>query len=418
MIGLRALTAAVAGAAVLGSVGAGVTAYAFRGAPDGAFPYAGLVAGANGILYGTASTGGSEPCHCGIAFSLTHAGGGLTETVLHAFAGGADGAQPLADLATDATGALYGTTFKGGSACECGTVFKLTPTGDRYVERVLYAFAGGNDGAFPQGGVTFGADGALYGTTTEGGSAGAGTAFRLQRTGSHYRETIVHTFLGMGAGDGSKPVGDLIAVGDTLYGVTENGGSNGAGTVFALARSGSTFGERLLYAFGYGAGGTQYPGAGLVAGKHGTFFGTTQQGGHYGNGIVYALVRKKSGYLEHAIHAFSYTIDGAQPIGLTIAADGTMYGTTMHGAGIGSNACAYPYGCGTVFRLKPTAAGYVFTTLHRFQGGGDGAVPEAEPILSGAMLYGTTRNGGGVARRACVAMGTRPGCGTVFMVRP
>jgi len=418
MIGLRALAAVVTGAAVLGSAGAGVTAYAFKGAPDGALPYAGLVAGVNGTLYGTASAGGNAPCHCGVVFSLTRAGNDLTETVLHAFTGGTDGAQPLADLVSDATGALYGTTFKGGSACACGTVFKLTPAGGRYVEHVLYAFAGGSDGAFPQGGVTFGADGALYGTTTEGGSAGAGTAFRLEGSGSHYRETIVHTFLGMSSGDGSKPVGDLIAVGETLYGVTENGGSNGAGTVYGLTRSGSTFSERLLYTFGYGAGGTQYPGAGLVAGNRGTFFGTTQQGGHDDNGIVYVLVPTKAGYSEHAIHTFGYTIDGAQPIGLTIAADGTLYGTTMHGAGIGSNGCAYPNGCGTVFRLKPSGDGYAFTTLHRFQGGGDGAEPKAGPILSDGTLYGTTRNGGGIVRRACVAMGTRPGCGTVFAVRP
>ncbi len=69
MIGLRVLMTAVAGVTLLGSAGAGATTYAFKGAPDGAFPYAGLVAGANGTLYGTASAGGSEPCHCGIAFS-------------------------------------------------------------------------------------------------------------------------------------------------------------------------------------------------------------------------------------------------------------------------------------------------------------------------------------------------------------
>ena len=97
-----------------------------------------------------------------------------TETVLYSFKGGIDGAGPRAGLIFDANGALYGTTCEGGTA-GYGTVFKLTPPTagkTQWTETVLHRFPGGSDGARPSAGLICDSNGALYGTTEEGGISG------------------------------------------------------------------------------------------------------------------------------------------------------------------------------------------------------------------------------------------------------
>ena len=110
-----------------------------------------------------------------------------TFQVIHTFAG-VDGAKPYAGPSIDHGGNLYGTTSSGGnfsgscSALEgCGTVFNLTRVGASWILHPLYAFAGGGDGATPTGRVTFGPDGALYGTTAQGGDEGGNCALDAAR---------------------------------------------------------------------------------------------------------------------------------------------------------------------------------------------------------------------------------------------
>jgi uncharacterized repeat protein (TIGR03803 family) len=153
--------------------------HAFGG--DGTTPEAGLIADASGALYGTTAQDGVFKLTPPGA-----TGGPWTETVLYSFIGGGDGAAPVAGLIADASGALYGTTQAGGgTGCAgglgCGTVFKLTPpttTGGTWTESVLYSFTGGTDGANPVAGLIADTSGALYGTT-EGGGSGGGTVFKL-----------------------------------------------------------------------------------------------------------------------------------------------------------------------------------------------------------------------------------------------
>jgi uncharacterized repeat protein (TIGR03803 family) len=166
--------------------------YLFKGGTDGAFPMAGLIIDARGALYGTTLGGGNSTCNangCGTVFKLSppSAGGKLwTETVLYRFRGGTDGFGPLAGLLPGANRVLYGTTGFSGTGCECGTVFKLSPPaagGKPWTETVLYRFRGGRDGARPAAGLVADATGALYGTTQEGGTgcddAGCGTVFKV-----------------------------------------------------------------------------------------------------------------------------------------------------------------------------------------------------------------------------------------------
>jgi uncharacterized repeat protein (TIGR03803 family) len=152
--------------------------YAFKGRSDGAAPYAGLIADDKGNLYGTTEIGGGTGCYnqmgCGTVFKLAADG---TETVLHAFAGGADGSVPFAGLVADRQGNLYGTTYRGGgTGCDgdgCGT------------ETVLHAFTGGNDGAWPYASLILDKHGNLFGTASAGnggcGSFGCGVVFELKK---------------------------------------------------------------------------------------------------------------------------------------------------------------------------------------------------------------------------------------------
>jgi uncharacterized repeat protein (TIGR03803 family) len=137
---------------------------------DGLGSAAGLIPGSDGNYYGTALAGGST--NDGTVFMITPAG---VETVVYSFAGGSDGESPKATLLLASDGNFYGTTQFGGTG-HSGTAFKLTPQG---VETVLYSFTGGSDGAIPRGDLVQGSDGALYGTTFSGGTSGRGVVFRL-----------------------------------------------------------------------------------------------------------------------------------------------------------------------------------------------------------------------------------------------
>jgi uncharacterized repeat protein (TIGR03803 family) len=139
--------------------------YRFQGVNDGAGP-SGLVTDAAGALYGTTVKGGRFGK--GTAFKLTPTGSTYAETVLHHFTGLNDGQYPNAALLIDKNGALFGVTQQGGGTPGYGTVFKLTPTGRRYAESIVYRFQGGNDGAYPEAALIVDKSGALYGTTVGG----------------------------------------------------------------------------------------------------------------------------------------------------------------------------------------------------------------------------------------------------------
>jgi uncharacterized repeat protein (TIGR03803 family) len=216
---------------------------------DGAIPSsAGVSIDANGILYGTASEG--IPSGMGMVYSLAPPASPApwAETILYRFMGGSDGSDPQAGVVIGPGGALYGTTYSGGtSTCPsgCGTVFQLTPpasSGAPWTETILHTFTGGSDGANPQGGVAIGSGGKIYGTTTSGGTFNNGTVFSLTppaSPGGSWTETILHSFTG-GTDGGNPQANVVIGVSGALYGTTAGGGnssacSGGCGTVFALA---------------------------------------------------------------------------------------------------------------------------------------------------------------------------------------
>ena len=147
--------------------------------------------------------------------------------VLHSFGNGTDGEYPGASL-IDVKGTLYGTTELGGTVGE-GTVLSVNPKTS--AETVVYSFQRGTDGQYPTASL-IDAKAALYGTTDDGGTYGDGTVFSVNpKTGA---EIVLYSFIG--GSDGQFPDANLLDMKGTLYGTTESGGTYGAGTVFALMR--------------------------------------------------------------------------------------------------------------------------------------------------------------------------------------
>lgn len=183
------------------------------GLPDGSTPIGGLVAAGDGNLYGTISGVGGVN-RLGAVFRVT--GDGDVEQI-YSLLPGDFGISPRAALVEGPDGALYGSTQGGGDDCEpCGTLFRITTTGEY---RTLHRF--GADGEVPVGPLVFGADGLLYGVTELGGEHGQGMVFRIPGDGDGL--AVVHSF--DGAADGvAVPTGGLTAGADgALYGTTARG---------------------------------------------------------------------------------------------------------------------------------------------------------------------------------------------------
>lgn len=339
-----------------------IVLHEFLGGNDGAGPLAGLARASDGTLYGATDAGGGGECSggCGVVYQLAPLkDGSFKYKVIYRFKKIKAGVRSSAQLVLDKAGVLYGTTRTGG-AHDMGTVFSLTPEADGWTRRNLHSFAGGvNDGQFPQAGVVFGPDGALYGTTLIGGAdAGSrGTVFRLARAGgSAWTATLLHRF--KGGSDGEQPLASVTFGADgALYGTTSLGGGGtcflGCGTVFRLVQDGEVWSEKVIHRFAHGADGS-FPRAGLVVDKGGTLWGTTTKGGAAASlGVIYKVTpppKDKKKWTESVVHAFvGAPNDGAVPFGglLFDKKAGVFYGTTRDG-GAGGGA-----GFGTVFRLDP-----------------------------------------------------------------
>jgi uncharacterized repeat protein (TIGR03803 family) len=384
------------------------TLHTFDGT-DGANPYAGLVQGTDGDLYGTTDNGGTNGI--GTVFTITPSG---TVTTLYNFCSQpncADGYGPLGGLVQATDGNFYGTTLAGGGdmLCDygygCGTVFKITPSGKL---TTLHIFDG-TDGAQPFAGLIAGTDGNFYGTTQYGGINNDGTVFTITPSGVL---TVLYSFCHQrNCTDGKQPAAALVQSADgNFYGTTVEGGpyancNNGnittCGTVFKITTSGKL---TTLYSFGGTDGGE--PNTALAQGTDGNFYGTTGFGGDnscrgQGCGTVFKITPR--GRLT-TLHSFDGT-DGANPYGgLVHGTDGNFYGTTYN---LGANAgCDLRKDCGTVFKITPSGT---LTTLHSFcseRHCTHGYAPEAGLIqTTDGSFYGTTYFGGASGRSSA---------GTVF----
>jgi hypothetical protein len=304
--------------------------YNFTGVTDGASPTTGVVFDNKGNLYGATPN---------TIYRLSPASGGnWAESTLYTFTGKSDGAFPTGPLAIDAAGNVYGTTNWGGSfsgSCSpngCGVAFKLSPNADgSYTETTLHTFTGGSDGAIPVGGVMFVGQN-LYGATAGGGTvshctSGCGVIFELVPSSSGWKEFVLHSF--SGGSDGSNPLGTLVADSTgNLFGTTQR-------VAFELSHSSGKWQETVLYHFKADAVG--YPAGGVVLDTAGNIYGESNsaycQSFISSCGTAYELSNSSSGWTVSAHYRF-----GNNPSGdLLLDAAGNIFVISNGPSEIGSS---------------------------------------------------------------------------------
>jgi len=317
-------------------------------------PKSGVIVDPAGNLYGTTSAGGEHGQ--GAVFQLIPPSpdeAAWTQKVLQEF-DGANGANPMAALARDSAGNLYGTAAAGG-VHQKGTVFQLTPPVDgvsAWTLKTLVAFDGPN-GAAPMAGVTPDTAGNLYGTTSEGGSNDTGTVFQLSPPlpgKTVWRRKTLMTFIGFPSRNGAHPKAAVtLDSAGNIYGTTYKGGRKSVhgGTVYQLTPPippASTWKRRILYSFD----GQPNVVAGVTLDAAGNLYGTTERVGLADHGSLYQLVAPAPG---KTFWKFINRVDflgsnGDSPTAsLLLGPDGSFYGTTPHG----NQGSDY----GTFFRYTP-----------------------------------------------------------------
>jgi len=194
--------------------------FQFMGGADGGNPLSGVVLDAAGNLYGTTDIGDFDS----EAYQLTPSGSGWTETPLYDFGPFGD---PRGGVILDGAVGLYGTTVN-------GTVYQLSSSGDSWIYSLLYSFSGSSG---PWNGVVRDASGNLYGTTCADGTHGQGSVFKLTRSGDSWMEADLYDFTG--GADGACPIGGIARdTSGNLFGTTSSGGSGcgaaGCGVIWEI----------------------------------------------------------------------------------------------------------------------------------------------------------------------------------------
>jgi uncharacterized repeat protein (TIGR03803 family) len=294
-----------------------------------------------------------------ITLSLAVCAQAQTENVLYDFALGWTGNYPDGTVVTDSAGNIYGSTQWGGDCC--GAVYELSPTsGGGWAYKVLKGFSNSSYGAYVSPSLARDSAGNLYGTTINGGNLsascngeGCGVVFELSPTSSGpWTETVLHTF--SGKADGGNPYGQLLIGPDgSLYGTTVRGGNDHQCTTMYVE----------------------------------------------GCGVVFKLTKGATGWKYTVLYTFTKAVGDGPNAGLAMDAAGNLYGTTQ------------AYG-GILFELTPTSSGeWTETTLINFIDTGWGEPQTGLIIDASGNLYGTTDNFGG----DCPYRGP---CGTVFELSP
>jgi uncharacterized repeat protein (TIGR03803 family) len=358
--------------------------------PDGLYPYSGVTLDRAGNLYGTTYGGGAN--RDGTVYQLKRAGASYIHNQLHAFTGGSDGEQPYGGVIFGPDGALYGTTsiggFEGG-----GTVFSLRPPVTicrsvlcPWTETVLYSVANLNGVQPFYGQIAFDSAGNIYGTTAFGGGEEYGDVYELSRSGNSWTGTQLY---GFGDPDAQYPAHNVILdSAGNLYGTTDEGGSHSQGTVFELVRSGSGWAENILFSFGELEGLGAYPVAGVIMDRVGNLYGGTTSDGFVAS--VFELSPSGNGWQITVLHTFQAGSSDGPWGNLVLDSNGNLYGTTKS---LGT------FGLGNIFKLSPSGNGWTYTDLYDFSNNGDGEFPTGDLTIDGSgNIYGTNmgENGHGV----------------------
>ncbi len=278
-------------------------------------------------------------------------------------------ANPYGNLAMDAAGNLYGTTYTGGSS-NLGTVYKIA-SGSSVVTTIA-SFTGAN-GAFPYAGLTLDANGNLYGTTDRGGAHNWGSVFEIV-----HGTTIITTLASFDYANGGEPHAALIRDPQgNLFGTTFDGGASTKGNVFKVAATTNTLTTLATFT---GQNGSS-PWAGVTRAANGDLFGTTFYGGSNNKGLVYKIASGSNTITP--IASFNGT-NGAYPVGgVTLDSAGNIYGTAEEGGA---------FNAGVVFTIL--SGGNVINTIASFNGANGKNASSSLKLDSNGNLFGVTENGG------------------------
>jgi uncharacterized repeat protein (TIGR03803 family) len=319
--------------------------YAFAGGNDGANPVAGLAEDKAGNVYGVTQGNGKVPASSTV-FKIDPSG---HETVLNDFSG-PDACCANTTPVIDDAGDVFGTSpVDGNPDCVdddegCGSVYEVSSTGQL---TLVYAFSG-SDGFRPVGGLVRDGSGNLYGVTALGGvscshdTAGCGVVFRLTSEGS---ETLLHAFTG--GKDGATPLGVMRDKAGDLFGIAQSGGDTtcfapfGCGTIFEISAAGKF---KTLYTFNSSNTRSPVYNSQLLRDSKGDLYGTKEADGANNSGYLFRLAHGKLSDL------FDFPVtggpDGSDPNGLVMGPSGKFYGSMLTG---GTDNCEL--GCGTVYEL-------------------------------------------------------------------
>jgi len=177
-----------------------------------------------------------------------------------------------------------------------------------------------SDGGSPGGNLAQGTNGNIYGTTLFGGTYGSGIVYRMSTAGVM---TVVYNFCAVPCLGGSYPNPGLVLGRDgNFYGTTEEGGVYGQGTVFKLTPAGAL---TTLHSFD-GTDGSGNGAQALIQAANGNFYGTTFGGGNSDQGTVFEITPSGTFTTLYRFCANSGCPDGSGPNGLMQAVDGNFYG--------------------------------------------------------------------------------------------
>ena len=385
--------------------------HTFTGGYAGSWPWTDLTITPTEHIYGTTFHGGPgtdfycQYTGCGTVFEMYQRNGTWIFNPLYDFRlqyGGFPKSAPL----VGADGALYGATLTGGllsSDCDnagCGTIYRLqpsaTPPADPFLSwhpAIAYEFSGSEDDGGGPGGIIRDAAGNLYGGNG-GGPYACGLIYELSRNGSGWTFTKLYDGFACNGDYESRGPGGLVFDSDgNLYGITYNGGGGqctsyrlGCGTVFKLTHTDSGWTATTLHEFNEATEGGGV--AGLVRDAAGNLYGGAESGGSGGGGTVWELSPTDGGgWNFQVLYNFTGIGDYRGPIGrMVLDAAGNLYGVTQAD---GAN------NYGNIFKFTPSNGGWVYTDIHDFTYGDDGAFPLRGPTLDAAgNLFGTASAAG------------------------
>ncbi len=343
--------------------------FQFSYAVTGGNPLSNLINGPGGKLYGMTPYGG--PVGFGALFEYVP--GGITVTKRLDFSNSSSGSNPQGGLTLGPNGLLYGLASNGGDNSS-GILFEYDPVGASYQKKFDFDLV--PTGAYPTGALVVAANGKMYGLTPFGGSQGDGVLFEYD-PGTF---VVTNKFNFTNAINGSRPQGSLLlAANNKMYGMTSQGGSGGNGTLFEFDPASGTLTNK--YAFSNLVAGANPKGS-LMRAANGKYYGMTNQGGSFGYGVIF----------EYDVTGNTYTkkidftgLNGSYPYGdLTQASNGKLLGMASSG---GANSS------GVIFEYDPDLN--TVTVKHNFLSASTGSNPQGTltEVAPGA-LFGMSAMGG------------------------